>query len=72
MGLTTFLTMTRFGVSNGSVALATTRACRATPNHRLPNAASSGRDESAQRELVFRRPRLLVARGPIWFGVPVQ
>ena len=31
MGLTTFLTMTRFGVSNGSVALATTRACRATP-----------------------------------------
>src|SRR5271166_5628527 len=28
MGLTTFLTMTRFGVSNGSVALATTRACR--------------------------------------------
>src|SRR5271166_1025272 len=31
MGLTTFLTMTRFGVSNGSVALATTRGCRATP-----------------------------------------
>ena len=31
MGLTTFLTMTRFDVSNGSVALATTRACRATP-----------------------------------------
>src|SRR5271166_1645802 len=31
MGLTTFLTITRFGVSNGSVALATTRACRATP-----------------------------------------
>ncbi len=31
MGLTTFLTMARFGVSNGSVALATTRACRATP-----------------------------------------
>jgi hypothetical protein len=31
MGLTTFLTMTRFGVSNGLVALATTRACRATP-----------------------------------------
>ena len=53
MGLTTFLTMTRFGVSNGSVALATTRACRATPNHRLPNAASSGRDESAQRASSF-------------------
>ena len=31
MGLTTFLTMARFGVSNGLVALATTRACRATP-----------------------------------------
>jgi hypothetical protein len=40
MGFTTFLTMTRFGVSNGSVALATTQACRATPNYRLPNAAS--------------------------------
>jgi hypothetical protein len=24
------------------------------------------------RELVFRRPRLLVTRGPIWFGVPYR
>ena len=48
MGLTTFLTMTRFGV-----ALATTQACRATPNYRLPNAASSGRDESTQRASSF-------------------
>jgi hypothetical protein len=37
----------------------------------LPPGATNRRIRSA-RGLVFRRPRLLVARGPIWFGVPYR
>src|SRR5277367_4973508 len=43
------------------------------PNHRLPKRSFLwARRIRSARELVFRRPRLLVARGPIWFGVPYR
>jgi hypothetical protein len=43
------------------------------PNHRLPNAASSGRDESASaRELVSGVHAFWSPGGPIWFGVPYR